>query len=77
MPYHSIDDLPGSVRNVLPKHAQEIYRSSFNNAHKEYFSKKNRRNPEEDLDSVCHKVAWSAVKAKYHKDKDENWVEKR
>ncbi len=77
MPYRSIGDLPDSVRNVLPKHAQEIYLASFNNAHKEYFSKKNRRNPEEDLESVCHKVAWSAVKAKYHKDKNENWVEKR
>lgn len=40
MPYNSIGDLPDTVQNVLPKHAQEIYMSSYNNAHKEYYLKK-------------------------------------
>ena len=77
MPYTSIKDLPDSVRNVLPTHAQEIYRSSYNNAHTEYHQKKKRRNPSEDLESICHKVAWSEVKNSYHKDKDGNWTEKK
>jgi cation transport regulator len=77
MPYTSIKDLPDSVQNVLPTHAQEIYLSSYNNARTEYHLKKNRRDPSEDLDSICHKVAWSAVKKKYHKDNDGNWTAKK
>lgn len=77
MPYSSIKDLPDSVRHVLPTHAQEIYVSSFNNAHKEYHAKKNRRDPDEDLDAICHKVAWTAVKKKYKKSKEGNWIEKK
>lgn len=77
MPYTSTNDLPDSVRNVLPAHAQEIYLASYNNAHSEYHLKKNRRNPKEDLESICHKVTWTAVKKKYKKDKDGNWTEKK
>ena len=36
MPYKTVDDLPDNVTNVLPKHAQEIYRAAFNNAWDEY-----------------------------------------
>jgi cation transport regulator len=32
LPYQRIDDLPESVREHLPKHAQEIYRAAFNSA---------------------------------------------
>jgi cation transport regulator ChaB len=28
MPYDNLSDLPDSVRNNLPKHAQEIYRQN-------------------------------------------------
>jgi cation transport regulator len=76
MPYKSISDLPFSIQHVLPVHAQEIYMSSYNNAHKQYFLKKNRRNPSDDLDTVCHKVAWTAVKQKYRKDNEGRWVAK-
>lgn len=69
MPYTSPKDLPDSVRNVLPVHAQEIYLSSYNHAHTEYHLKKNRRDPLEGLESICHKVAWAAVKKKYRKDR--------
>lgn len=61
----------------LPAHAQEIYLASYNNAYSEYHLKKKRRDPSEDLESICHKVAWTAVKKKYHKDKDGNWTEKK
>jgi len=32
MPYARLSDLPDSVRDNLPLHAQEIYRAAFNNA---------------------------------------------
>ncbi len=32
MPYKQIADLPDSVKENLPKHAQEIFRAAFNNA---------------------------------------------
>ncbi|EOI3540017.1 ChaB family protein, partial [Cronobacter sakazakii] len=30
MPYSSRTDLPDNVRNVLPAHAQDIYKEAFN-----------------------------------------------
>jgi len=30
MPYKSIDNLPESIRNTLPIHAQHIFREAFN-----------------------------------------------
>lgn len=77
MLYTSNTELPDSVRNFLPTHAQDIYRASFNNAHKDYHLKKDRRDPNDNLEEICHKVAWAAVKQKYHKGKDGNWTEKK
>jgi len=36
MPYKTIDELPESVRNILPKHAQEIYIKAYNNVWEQY-----------------------------------------
>ena len=36
MPYRDIEDLPDSVRNHLPPHAQEIYVAAFNNAWRQH-----------------------------------------
>jgi cation transport regulator len=66
MPYDNLSDLPDSVRNNLPKHAQEIYRAAYNSAEKQY--------GEEDR---AHRVAWSAVENKYEKNDQGNWVEKK
>ena len=63
MPYKSIADLPDSVRDHLPSHAQEIYKKAFNSAFDEY----KERSPEK-REETAHKVAWSAVKKKYRKD---------
>lgn len=71
MPYQTNADLPESVRHVLPAHAQDIYRAAFNNAWDEYKNPKDRRT-EESREEVAHKVAWSAVKKKYHKE-GEKW----
>jgi cation transport regulator len=64
MPYQKIEDLPESVKEHLPKHAQEIFRAAFNSATQEYGE-----------EETAFKVAWSAVKHKYEKGDDGNWHE--
>lgn len=63
MPYATIADLPDSVRDNLPKHAQEIYKEAFNSAYDEYAGR-----GAEGRERTAHKVAWSAVKKKYKMD---------
>lgn len=41
MPYQKREDLPDSVKHVLPAHAQDIYKEAFNSAWQEYKDKKN------------------------------------
>ena len=74
MPYRANVDLSPRVRNVLPSHAQDIYRTAFNNAWREYAdaSKRRGRGSQEE---TAHRVAWAAVKAKYEKA-DGQWVAK-
>ncbi len=36
MPYDTVKDLPESVREHLPGHAQEIYKEAFNSAWAQY-----------------------------------------
>ncbi|MGZ8096564.1 MAG: ChaB family protein [Methylosarcina sp.] len=74
MPYRNLSDLPDSVKDNLPKHAQEIYKEAFNNAWDQYEDPEKRRD-DSSREEVSHKVAWSAVKAKYEKKADE-WVRK-
>ena len=66
MPYKSNTDLPSSVKDHLPGHAQDIYRETFNSAWDQYKSPQERRTAE-SREEVSHKVAWAAVKQKYHK----------
>jgi cation transport regulator len=74
MPYDSVKDLPESVRDNLPKHAQEVYIAAFNNAWEEYKEAEDRREGA-SREEVSHKVAWSAVKKKYEK-KNGKWKSK-
>lgn len=74
MPYESVADLPGSVREHLPKHAQEIYRETFNAAWEQY-AKPSKRRGNDSREATAHKVAWAAVKAQYEK-KGDRWVRK-
>lgn len=76
MPFPKRDDLPESVTNVLPAHAQDIYKEVFNSAWKEYKDASDR-NSDDDREVTAHKVAWSAVKQKYEKGDDGNWHEKK
>ncbi|MGN6031227.1 MAG: ChaB family protein [Thermomicrobiales bacterium] len=64
MPYAHRTDLPDSVRDNLPDHAQDIYKEAFNSAWDEYKHDEER----------AHRVAWGAVKKQYHKNDDGNWV---
>ena len=64
MPYTNLSSLPESVRNNLPRHAQEIYLAAFNNAWEEYRDPEDRRG-KASREEVAHKVAWAAVKQQY------------
>lgn len=72
MPYRSKRELPENVRNVLPDHAQDIYKEAFNSAWDEYQDPSKRRGSA-DHEEVAHRVAWSAVKQKYEKGSDDKW----
>ncbi|MCF7221138.1 putative cation transport regulator ChaB [Marilutibacter chinensis] len=72
MPYKSISDLPDSVRDHTPKHAQEIYKEAYNSAWKEYKDPDDRRG-DASREETAHRVAWSAVKDKYEKGSDGDW----
>lgn len=65
MPYQSNDDLPKSITDHLPEHAQSIFRKSFNSAHEQY------KNEES-----AFRVAWAAVKKEYEKNEQGLWVKK-
>jgi cation transport regulator len=76
MPYTSNSDLPDNVANVLPEHAQSIFREAFNNAYEEYKDPE-RRKGNDDRENVARKVAWSAVKQTYEKGDDGKWHPKK
>lgn len=64
MPYKSINDLPDSVKDNLPKSAQTIWKNAYNHADSEGIE-----NPSQ--------YAWGAVKKAYKKDKEGKWVKKK
>jgi len=72
MPYDTIRELPDSVRDNLPKGAQEIYKEAFDSAWDEYADPDDRRG-DASREEVAHKVAWSAVKSQYRKTEDGEW----
>jgi cation transport regulator len=75
MPYRSIHELPDSVKDHLPKHAQEIYKEAFNSAYEEYKHPEDRKK-NADREETAHRVAWSAVKTKYEKSSNGEWTKK-
>lgn len=66
MPYASNLDLPPSVRDHLPEHAQDIYRAAFNHGFASHAADVGR-------EEIAHRIAWAAVKHSYVKDGDQ-WV---
>jgi cation transport regulator len=76
MPFEQLSDLPESVQQVLPRHAQEIYRAAFNSAWQQY-DQPNERRAGRSREETAHAVAWSAVEQRYTKDeRTGRWVEK-
>ncbi len=75
MPYDSVSELPDSVRDHVPKHAQEIYKEAFNSAWDGYKDPDDRRG-DATREETAHKVAWAAVKDKYEKGDDGDWYAK-
>jgi cation transport regulator len=74
MPYERLKDLPESVRDNLPKHAQEIYMEAYNSAWQQYDEPHERRGGA-SREETAHRVAWAAVKNKYEKDdKSGKWT---
>ena len=66
MPYASVADLPPSIREHLPPHAQEIFLQAFNHAWEEYASP-SKRYAGSSLEETAMRVAWAAVKRHYVK----------
>ena len=73
MPYKNTNDLPESVKGVLPQHAQEIFLAAYNNAWDEYQQPGSRQGGS-SREETAMKVAWSAVKKEYEKnDRTGRW----
>lgn len=66
MPYATNEDLPSSVRDHLPGHAQDIFRGAFNAAFHEH-----EKDPRQE--EAAFRIAWAAVKKRYHKV-GEQWL---
>lgn len=60
MPWSHVDDLPASVREHLPLHAQEIFLAAFNRASA-------ARPGDPDAETTAFRIAWGAVKRSYRK----------
>ncbi len=75
MPYKQLGDLPDSVRDNVPRHAQEIYLEAFNSAWDQYADPDERRG-DASREETAHRVAWAAVKQKYEKGDDGRWHRK-
>ncbi len=77
MPYKDTSDLPESVSEHLPAHAQKIFLETYNNAWKEYGEAKKRRD-NESQEEAAFRVAWAAVKHEFEKDdKTGQWKPKK
>ncbi len=76
MPYDRVENLPRSIRDALPPHAQEIYLKVFNSAWDNY-GKAEKYTGEESREEIASKVAWAAVKKKYEKaNNSKKWEER-
>jgi len=68
VPYASNDELPPSVRDHLPTHAQDIFRAAFDAAFAAHAG-----DPRQE--EAAFRIAWAAVKKQYRK-MGADWVAK-
>jgi cation transport regulator len=66
MPYDTVSELPDSIKDNLPKHAQEIFMKAYNSAWEQY-DKPSERRGKSTREATARRVAWAAVKKKYEK----------
>jgi cation transport regulator len=57
MPYATNDDLPARISRHLPRHAQDIFRETFNSPWRTNGAREPNRGEE-----IAHCIAWAAVK---------------
>jgi cation transport regulator len=69
MPYRANTDLPPTLKEHLPDHAQDIYREAFNHAWDEHAG-------EGRQEEAAHRIAWAAVKRSFVKVGDD-WMARR
>ena len=55
MPYDNLKELPDSVRDNLPEHAQEIYKEAYNSAWDQYKDPEDRRG-DASREETAHRV---------------------
>jgi cation transport regulator len=67
MEYESIQDLPETLRDILPDRAQEIYLEAFQEAWDDY---EDWQGGEMDRHSVAHERAMVEVKKEYVEDEE-------
>jgi cation transport regulator len=63
--YERIEELPDTVRDVLPEQAQEVYLEAFKASWESYDEEKSSEMSQE---AVANRDAWSAVKREYTRD---------
>jgi cation transport regulator ChaB len=66
--HKNIGELPENVQNVLPKHAQEIYKEAYNSASEQY---EQYKDPEDrrgtaSLEETAHTVVRSVSRSTIH-----------
>lgn len=76
MRHRKISSLPEKVRKNLPEGAQRIYLEAYNAAYDQY-EKASKRRPDTTQEETASRVAWTAVKTKYEKNNEGEWVLKR
>ena len=69
MPYQTNAQLPAPLQTHLPAHAQDIYREAFNHAYAANAG-------EADRDRHAHMIAWAAIKRRFEKGSNGQWVER-
>jgi cation transport regulator len=77
MPFINKSDLPESVIDNLPQHAQVFYREAYISAWEQYRDPDKRRG-DASREETAHRIAWSAVTNDYEKDdKSGKWKKKK
>lgn len=65
--YESIDELPDTLRDVLPREAQEVYVEAYNDSWRSYDEEKTS---EMSRAAVANRDGWAAVKREFVEDEE-------